>query len=68
MPGDQLTEQNAQLHPIGDIHWSDDALLGTVHRPLHLLRSQMLQSGNESAGFAGLKWMHEGIEPSKLFQ
>ena len=32
------------------------------------LRNQMLQSGTESAGFAGLKWMYDGIEPSKLFQ
>jgi len=32
------------------------------------LRNQMFQSGTESAGFAGLKWMYDGIEPSKLFQ
>ncbi len=32
------------------------------------LRNQLFQSGNESAGFAGLKWMYDGIEPSKLFQ
>lgn len=32
------------------------------------LRNQMFQSGAESAGFAGLKWMYDGIEPSKLFQ
>ena len=32
------------------------------------LRNQMFQSGNESAGFAGLKWMYDGIEPGKLFQ
>ena len=32
------------------------------------LRNQMFQSGTESAGFAGLKWMYNGIEPSKLFQ
>ncbi|MES2413662.1 MAG: 3-hydroxybenzoate 6-monooxygenase [Pseudomonadota bacterium] len=32
------------------------------------LRNQMFQSGKESAGFAGLKWMYDGIEPSKLFQ
>lgn len=32
------------------------------------LRNQMFQSGVESAGFAGLKWMYDGIEPSKLFQ
>ena len=31
------------------------------------LRNQMFQSGSESAGFAGLKWMYDGIEPSKLF-
>ena len=32
------------------------------------LRNQMFQSGTESAGFVGLKWMYDGIEPSKLFQ
>jgi 2-polyprenyl-6-methoxyphenol hydroxylase-like FAD-dependent oxidoreductase len=32
------------------------------------LRNQMFQGGQESAGFAGLKWMYDGIEPSKLFQ
>ena len=32
------------------------------------LRNRMFQSGTESAGFAGLKWMYNGIEPSKLFQ
>ena len=32
------------------------------------LRNQMFQGGVESAGFAGLKWMYDGIEPSKLFQ
>ena len=32
------------------------------------LRNQMFQSGQESAGFAGLQWMYDGIEPSKLFQ
>ena len=32
------------------------------------LRNQIFQSGTESAGFAGLKWMYDGIEPSKLFQ
>ena len=32
------------------------------------LRNQMFQCGTESAGFAGLKWMYNGIEPSKLFQ
>ncbi|MES2978191.1 MAG: 3-hydroxybenzoate 6-monooxygenase [Pseudomonadota bacterium] len=32
------------------------------------LRNQMFQSGKESAGFAGLKWMYDGIEPSRLFQ
>ena len=32
------------------------------------LRNQMFQGGHESAGFAGLKWMYDGIEPSRLFQ
>ncbi len=32
------------------------------------LRNQMFQGGRESAGFAGLKWMYDGIEPSRLFQ
>lgn len=32
------------------------------------LRNRMFQSGKESAGFAGLNWMYDGIEPSKLFQ
>ncbi len=32
------------------------------------LRNQMFQGGHESAGLAGLKWMYDGIEPSKLFQ
>ncbi|WP_341914551.1 3-hydroxybenzoate 6-monooxygenase [Polaromonas sp. YR568] len=32
------------------------------------LRNQLFQGGQESAGFAGLKWMYDGIEPSKLFQ
>ncbi len=32
------------------------------------LRNLMFQGGKESAGFAGLKWMYDGIEPSKLFQ
>ena len=32
------------------------------------LRNQLFQSGTESAGFTGLKWMYDGIEPSKLFQ
>jgi len=31
------------------------------------LRNQMFQSGNESAGFAGLKWMYEGIDPAAMF-
>jgi 2-polyprenyl-6-methoxyphenol hydroxylase-like FAD-dependent oxidoreductase len=35
-----------------------------VHREL---RNQMFQSGTESAGFAGLKWMYEGIDPKNLF-
>ncbi len=32
------------------------------------LRNQMFQSEKESAGFAGLQWMYDGIEPSKLFK
>ncbi|OOG35939.1 3-hydroxybenzoate 6-monooxygenase [Polaromonas sp. A23] len=32
------------------------------------LRNQLFQGGNESAGFAGLQWMYDGIEPSKLFK
>jgi 3-hydroxybenzoate 6-monooxygenase len=31
------------------------------------LRNQMFQSGRESAGFAGLKWMYDGIDPGRLF-
>jgi 2-polyprenyl-6-methoxyphenol hydroxylase-like FAD-dependent oxidoreductase len=31
------------------------------------LRNQMFRSGRESAGFAGLKWMYEGIDPCNLF-
>lgn len=31
------------------------------------LRNRMFQSGTESAGFAGLKWMYEGIRLDKLF-
>ena len=31
------------------------------------LRNQMFQSGRESAGFAGLKWMYDGIDPTHLF-
>ena len=32
------------------------------------LRNQLFQSGTESAGFAGLKWMYQGIDPKNLFQ
>ena len=32
------------------------------------LRNRMFQSGKESAGFAGLKWMYEGIDPKVLFR
>jgi 3-hydroxybenzoate 6-monooxygenase len=32
------------------------------------LRNQLFQSGNESAGFAGLKWMYDGIDLKNLFQ
>jgi 3-hydroxybenzoate 6-monooxygenase len=31
------------------------------------LRNEMFQSGAESAGFAGLKWMYGGIDPDYLF-
>jgi 2-polyprenyl-6-methoxyphenol hydroxylase-like FAD-dependent oxidoreductase len=31
------------------------------------LRNQMFQGGKESAGFAGLKWMYDGIDPQNLF-
>ena len=31
------------------------------------LRNQLFQSGQESAGFAGLKWMYQGIDPKRLF-
>ncbi len=31
------------------------------------LRNQMFQGGQESAGFAGLKWMYQGIDPDNLF-
>jgi 3-hydroxybenzoate 6-monooxygenase len=31
------------------------------------LRNQLFQSGRESAGFAGLKWMYDGIDPAHLF-
>jgi salicylate hydroxylase len=30
------------------------------------LRNRMFQSGEESAGFAGLKWMYEGIDPERF--
>jgi 2-polyprenyl-6-methoxyphenol hydroxylase-like FAD-dependent oxidoreductase len=32
------------------------------------LRNRMFQSGAESAGFAGLKWMYEGIDPQRVFE
>jgi 2-polyprenyl-6-methoxyphenol hydroxylase-like FAD-dependent oxidoreductase len=31
------------------------------------LRNQLFQGGKESAGFAGLKWMYDGIDPANLF-
>jgi len=31
------------------------------------LRNQLFQSGRESAGFAGLKWMYDGITPDRMF-
>ena len=36
-----------------------------VHREL---RNQLFQSGAESAGFAGLKWMYQGIALKNLFK
>jgi salicylate hydroxylase len=30
------------------------------------LRNRMFQSGQESAGFAGLKWMYDGIDPATV--
>lgn len=30
------------------------------------LRNQLFQSGKESAGFVGLKWMYEGITPGEM--
>ncbi|WP_427911887.1 3-hydroxybenzoate 6-monooxygenase [Ramlibacter sp. MMS24-I3-19] len=32
------------------------------------LRNRMFQGGQESAGFAGLDWMYQGIDPENLFQ
>lgn len=32
------------------------------------LRNQLFQSGKESAGFAGLKWMYDGIDPAAMFK
>ena len=31
------------------------------------LRNSIFRSGTEAAGFAGLKWMHDGIDPQHLF-
>jgi salicylate hydroxylase len=31
------------------------------------LRNQLFRSGQESAGFAGLNWMYDGIDPANLF-
>ncbi|MBT9506570.1 3-hydroxybenzoate 6-monooxygenase [Rhodoferax sp.] len=31
------------------------------------LRNQMFQSGTESAGFAGLSWLYQGIDPHQTF-
>jgi 3-hydroxybenzoate 6-monooxygenase len=31
------------------------------------LRNHLFQSGEESAGFVGLKWMYDGIDPSSMF-
>ena len=30
------------------------------------LRNRMFQSGRESAEFAGLKWMYDGIDPASV--
>jgi 2-polyprenyl-6-methoxyphenol hydroxylase-like FAD-dependent oxidoreductase len=32
------------------------------------LRNRMFQSGQESAGFAGLKWMYDGIDPASVIR
>ncbi len=32
------------------------------------LRNRLFQSGEESAGFAGLQWMYKGIDPERIFQ
>jgi salicylate hydroxylase len=32
------------------------------------LRNQLFQSGREGAGFAGLKWMYDGIDPATIFE
>jgi 3-hydroxybenzoate 6-monooxygenase len=32
------------------------------------LRNQLFQSGKEAAGFAGLKWMYDGIDPTAMFK
>jgi 3-hydroxybenzoate 6-monooxygenase len=32
------------------------------------LRNHLFQSGKESAGFAGLKWMYDGIDPAHTFK
>lgn len=32
------------------------------------LRNRMFQGGQESAGFAGLQWMYEGLDLGKLFE
>ena len=31
------------------------------------LRNQLFQSGTESAGFAGLKWLYQGVDPKTVF-
>ncbi len=31
------------------------------------LRNQLFQSGTESAGFAGLNWLHQGVDPKTVF-
>jgi 3-hydroxybenzoate 6-monooxygenase len=42
----------------GDIYHASD-----VAREV---RNQLLQSGQESPGFAGLTWLYEGIDPAQF--
>jgi hypothetical protein len=60
-PNNKYTYQFAQLTARShrDIYHAAD-----VRREL---RSQMFRSGSESTGFAGLKWMYDGINPQHVF-